>query len=154
MSNDIVPAAATGLPKSNRRLFLVAGTAMALTATLKSVAHATDPGADPIFAAIERHKELFAIFTGTCDRADEVKAKREGREVTEADEAALEAACDAEMDAAAELVAIPPTTVAGMRAAIEYIVEYDKGCVPHSCAQFLATLLESPLLAVEGAHNV
>jgi hypothetical protein len=35
MSNDIVPAASIGLPKSNRRLFLVAGSAAACGATIR-----------------------------------------------------------------------------------------------------------------------
>jgi hypothetical protein len=50
MSNDIVRASATGLPKSNRRLFLVAGTAMALTATLKGIANAAQSGDAEIIA--------------------------------------------------------------------------------------------------------
>ena len=152
MPNPTVRASATALPISSRRLFLAAGTAAAVFATVKTAAAAlTGAGVDPIFAAIERYKELFRIFCYLGARTDKVAARAEGREVTEADKEALAAASAAETAAADELIATPPVTIAGMRAAIEHIVEYDEGCEPVASACFLATLLESPLFADGGA---
>ena len=152
MPNPTIRASGTALPISSRRLFLAAGTAAAVFTTVKIAAAAiTSTDDDPIFAAIERHKQLFRIFCDLSNRTDEVAAEEEGREVTEADEAALDAASEAEMGAADELVATPPVTVAGMRAAIEHLVRYDAGCEPVALGRFLATLLESPVLAGGGA---
>jgi hypothetical protein len=69
MSNDTVPAAAIGLPKSNRRLFLVAGSAAALTATLKGIANAATTVDAEIIALSEEVLRLNAI-------ADEITETR------------------------------------------------------------------------------
>jgi hypothetical protein len=39
-------------------------------------------------------------------------------------------------------------TVAGMRAAIEYFIDFDQGCMSKARGAFLAAMLKSPLLAV------
>jgi hypothetical protein len=105
MSNDIVPTAAPGLSKSNRRLFLVAGTAAALTVTLKSAALlATEP--DPIFAAIEQHRLVrAAAYDGEHDPSDEIS--------------------DREEELLQELGKIEPTTIAGAAALLSYMVDVE-----------------------------
>jgi hypothetical protein len=49
----------------------------------------------------------------------------------------------------AELVKTPPTTLAGARAVIKYVVEWDKDCDPRASAEYLKTLLRSPIFAEE-----
>lgn len=104
---------------------------------------------DPIFAAIERHKAAWRGFMLTCDLADEVRAQQEGREVTEADTAAYEAASCNAAAAFEALIGTVPTSTAGARAAVAYLVEYDHGCVPQNSGRYLATLLRSPVLQAE-----
>ena len=153
---NIDPVNATALPRSSRRaalgLFAAASAAVLAFANGAPVVAAPLSGDDPIFDLIERHRAAFKAFCDASSRTDSVKAKNEGREVTEADEVAYEEASEAQMDLAAELIATPPITVAGMRAAIEHLIKYDAGCEPVACGQFLATLLESPVL-VGGAAN-
>jgi hypothetical protein len=50
-------------------------------------------------------------------------------------------AADAALDA---IMKTPPTSVAGARAVVEYLVEWDKGSGDYD---YLPTLLRSPLLA-------
>ena len=95
-----------------------------------------------------RHREAWRAFDADCIRTDNVVAEQEGREVTEADEAAWSAANQFEEDAFDALVTLPPVTVAGMRAAIEYFAEFESDCIPGSTEKFLSALLKSPLLAV------
>lgn len=95
---------------------------------------------DPIFAAIDRHKVAFNQVRVGFDRR---LAREQGGEVTLAER---EAACAAEDEALQDLIATIPTTVAGARAAIGYLVMLDQGCVPETSGKFLATLLKSPLL--------
>ena len=125
----------------------LAGAAIVAT---PSLALAANP--DPIFAAIEWHREAWRIFDATCGLTDNVVADREGREVTPDDEAAYEAANDAEEAALANMCETPPQTVAGMRAAIEYFVKFDTGCMPDASGAFLATLLKSPVLATKAGR--
>ena len=111
------------------RRAVMAGLAAAPVAGLPAIAGAV-AGNDPIFAAIERHKAAWSAFLPTCDLTDEVRAKKEGREVTQTDRAAHEAAGDAEIEALEALVETAPTTKAGARATIEWLNEYDRGCEP------------------------
>jgi hypothetical protein len=46
-----------------------------------------------------------------------------------------------------EIMKTPPTTPAGARAVIEYLVEWDKDGSMETSGQYLATLLRSPVLA-------
>ena len=41
---------------------------------------------------------------------------------------------------------------AGMRAAIEYFVKFDTGCMPDASGAFLATFLKSPVLATKAGR--
>ena len=130
------------------RRTILAGLAAAPVAGLPAIAGAV-AGNDPIFAAIERHKAAWSAFLPTCDLTDEVLAKQQGREVSEADEAAHEAADDAESEALDALVETAPTTKAGARAAIEWLIEYNRGCEPRDIGRFAMTLLRSPVLQSE-----
>ena len=81
---------------------------------------------DPVFALLETYKAAWARLLATENRT--------------ADYEALEAAggaCDAALD---EITTTPPTTVAGMRAVMEYLVDLDG----HS--DYLPTLLRSSIL--------
>jgi len=149
MPNLTVRASATALPNSSRRLFLAAGTAAAVCATLKTavgIAYAGAQPVDPIFAAIERHKTAWRAFSDACGLTDEVLAEEEGREVTEADEAAHNAAEEAERDAFYEAIGMAPVTVAGMRALLEYAIELEDGGGEVLWIDLGATLLKSPVL--------
>ena len=88
---------ASSVSKPSRRAML-AGLAAAPVAGLPAIAGVV-AGDDPIFAAIERHKAAWSAFLPTCDLTDEVLAKQQGRDVTEADEAIHEAASYAETEA-------------------------------------------------------
>jgi hypothetical protein len=81
---------------------------------------------DPIFKLIAAHKAAWAQFMELMT-ATTKRLKGGGR------------AADAAM---AELMKTPPTTLAGMRAIIQYVVEWDND----SGYYYLPTLLRSPLL--------
>lgn len=117
------------------------------TSVLPAVAavRPTDP-TDPIFAAIERHRLAFKVFVEASLAADEVKAERDGREVTHEAEDRLDAAIIADAEAAELLVSTAPQTKAGLAAAVAWLLEYDKGCIPDTSGRFLRALATSPLL--------
>jgi hypothetical protein len=92
-------------------------------------------------------------FGPACSRTDDVVARNEGREVTEADEAAYVAANAAEESAFEALITLPPVTVAGLRAAINYFAEFEADCIPGATDKFLTALLGSPVLAFPGASS-
>jgi hypothetical protein len=105
----------------------------------------TSPAAkheDPILDAISRHNERFRLFCALSDRAEV-----EDRAETKADKAATEAASNAEGEALEALIATAPQTIAGLRAAIEHLVQFDEGSEPVASGRFLGALLKSPLLA-------
>ena len=57
---------------------------------------------DPIFTAIERDRIAYVAFVASVNRTNKGKAAQEGREVTQADEDAYEAASGVEEDAVSE----------------------------------------------------
>jgi len=81
---------------------------------------------DPIFGLVAAHKAAWAQFMELDDR-DHETFEEGGR------------AADAAMY---ELMNTPPTTLAGMRAIIQYLVDWDND----SGYYYLPTLLRSPLL--------
>jgi hypothetical protein len=103
---------------------------------------------DPIFAAIEHHRAAEAAFVATLNPADDVFAKEHGREVTQADLDARDAAQSAGDDVLDELLATVPVSAAGARAALGYLIDYDDG---DHLAAFAPALLKSPLLT-DGAN--
>ncbi|MFO1125122.1 MAG: hypothetical protein U1E25_07460 [Methylocystis sp.] len=128
------------------RRTVMAGVAAAPVAGLPAIAGAVAED-DPIFAAIERHKAAWLAFLPTCDLTDIVLAKQQGRDITEFDEAAFDAANDAETEALEALIETEPTTKAGARAAIKWLLEYNRGCEPRDIGRFAMTILRSPALA-------
>jgi hypothetical protein len=58
------------------------------------------------------------------------------------------------LDAAkAELLETPPTTLAGARAAIAWLVEYDEPNIPETSGEYMRTLIRSPMFAQEEART-
>jgi hypothetical protein len=90
---------------------------------------------DPIFGLVAAHKAAWAQFM-ELDERDHETFEEGGR------------AADAAMY---ELMKTPPTTLAGMRAIIQYLVDLDDD----SGYYYLQTLLRSPLLVAwsERAHT-
>jgi hypothetical protein len=103
--------------------------------------------ADPIFAAIEKHRVALAAFVATLNPVDEVLAELEGREVTQAAEDAYDVASEAQDVALDEFVQTAPHTIAGMRAMLEYVVSEaeDVEFRPEDSLEIMWTLLRSPL---------
>jgi hypothetical protein len=128
----------------SRRVFLAAGPAAAVFASLSAAARAEALAVDPVFAAIARHEATELAFYAASNLTDEVMAEREGRAITPADEAEFERAEAAYDSALDELLATPPTTKAGARAALDYVIGLDRGC---PLAHFARTLRDSPILA-------
>jgi hypothetical protein len=96
---------------------------------------------DPIFAAIAR-QVAWAAFVETIGPLDNVEGEQDGTE-----ELAYMEANDAADEALEEILATPPTTLAGLPAALEYVVEIDDGCIPENGGRIAPTLLKSPLFA-------
>jgi hypothetical protein len=130
--------------KPSRRLFLAAGPASAVFAALGVAA--AFPALDPIFSAIERHKAAWSAFLETVDPLDNVEGEQEGTK----EEAAYTAASDAADEALEAFLATPPATLAGVRAALEYVVEVDSGSLPDNGGRIAETLLRSPLFGADG----
>jgi hypothetical protein len=53
----------------------------------------------------------------------------------------------------AELLETPPTTLAGARAVIAWLIEFDKPNVPETSGRYLETLSRSPIFAQEEARS-
>jgi hypothetical protein len=113
-----------------RRLLLGALTAgaAATVAAIPAVAAAETP--DAVFALLEAHKAAWARFE-EIDGSD--------HEIFTAAAGAVDAALDA-------ITSTPPTTVAGMRAVIEYLVGLD-GHSDYLPTLLRSSILRSPLLA-------
>lgn len=99
------------------------------------------PGADPIFTAIEIHREAWDVYVriDNTEPRNPALHKRAGK-------AADHALC--------LLMETAPTTLAGIRAALAYFVECDKGCIPNTSGEYLPTLLLSPVFAAETTEGV
>ena len=142
MPNRTVRASATALPKSRRAALSLFAAAPAV-AILGGAAIASSAGPDPVFSAIERHKEAHRAFEEAIRRTDEVAAEQQGREITQAERDADAAASAAESEALDALLELPPVTAAGMRAVLEHVSSLDDGYYLDALAP---TLLRSPLL--------
>jgi hypothetical protein len=104
--------------------------------------------ADPAFLALGRHKRAFGEFEAVADIEDEVKVEIEGREVTRRDRALYRVRDKAESKAFKALLETVPTTPAGVRAVIKWLMRhhgsgYDIGLM----ISYFETLLRSPVLA-------
>ena len=96
---------------------------------------------DPIFAAIERHRAAFARL-GELD-------KSHGRTAADEDIAVFERANAAEEEALSALLETVPTSIAGIIAALKYLLEFNDDDSGEAIGEFVRTLVQSPLLAEE-----
>jgi hypothetical protein len=151
MPNATLRANARPMPKNKRPPRDMAALDTAIARVIP------DPGApaalvDPIFAAIERHRTAWAPY--------EAALKRTGPFVgppPQALEDAKNAAGDAEMAAANELLATTPTTLVGLGELLRYAAEMDPGSVPDSPQDFkafVAALARSPVFPRTASHDV
>ena len=108
---------------------------------------AADAPADPILAAIERHRAAWLAVGDLCRAIDDVAAARRGHKVTQGDLDAYERVSATSEHALEELLATPPESLEGLREAITYILGFDAGFFADLAGPFLATLLKSPILA-------
>jgi hypothetical protein len=141
---NVVPADRRGFLKA-----LAGAAALASsTAALEAVANQ-----DPIFAAIETHRRREAEFDDICHLTDGVAAAEEGRQVTEADEAAYELVNGRAEEALESLAAEIPQSVRGIRALLSYFAdELDLAYAPAEIVEgCMRSILASPALA-GGSH--
>ena len=82
-----------------------------------------DAASPTLFLAIARQGAALLAFEEWCNVTDDVRAKQEGRTISEADYAAFEAAEKAEAAARAAVFLEPIATVADLRAAVEWAHE-------------------------------
>jgi hypothetical protein len=108
---------------------LTAGAA-ASVAAIPAIVDAEPP--DPVLALVEAHKAAWARLLRIEDLTDD-------HETLEAAGRAVDVALDA-------ITSTPPTTVAGMRAVMEYLVELD-GHMDYLPTLLRSSILRSPLLA-------
>lgn len=93
--------------------------------------------ADPVFAAIERHRAAERAWVAAEDECDLSRASRSG----------AAAALGEELEAFHALVTQPPATVEGMRLMIEYIVDVcNRRDAQDDLVTLASTLLKSPVL--------
>jgi hypothetical protein len=104
--------------------------AMASVAAIPVIAAAAEP--DPVFRLLEAHKAAWARLLRIENQTDDYDTLEEaGRAV----DVALN-----------EITTTPPTTVAGMRADMEYLVELD-GHMDYLPTLLRSSILRSPVLA-------
>jgi len=104
--------------------------------------------ADPIFGLIEKHLAADDAYGAAAVRCDDVAAVAEWREITDADQAALNAAIGDEVAACgAVLSAVATTTPAGVLAAISWILRIEGHSMPDTCYDLLTAIEQSPALA-------
>jgi hypothetical protein len=102
---------------------------------------------DPIFAAIAQHSVARDALIEAIPRADKVTARLEGREVTKADEDAMEALNLDEEAAFLELFVIVPTTLEGRRALLQHLVQRDEDGSSEPIGEIAAKMLRLPMFA-------
>lgn len=106
---------------------------------------ATYAAYDPIFAAIESHKESVRAVDVANNVTDLAAAEREGRVVTAADGIAGLEASDAEGRTLGEVLRLAPVTEAGMLAVLRYVAALDNGFF---LSERVSSLLKSPAPAL------
>ncbi len=102
---------------SNAAGLAAGGTALALAAPLP--AGAATP--DPVFAMIERHRELSAAFDVAVKNADNLEEHPEQESL----DAIVDDTSDALLDHADALIITEPTTVAGIAAVMRYFASLE-----------------------------
>jgi hypothetical protein len=130
-------------PTRRAALYALTGASALAIPAINALAAATP---DPVFPAIQRHQAACKAVAVWLPAIDEVAVARKGHEVSQADREAFERTMAFEDQSFLELLATSPTSLAGMRAAIEYMLAFEDGFLSESARPFLATLLKSPLL--------
>jgi len=107
-----------------RLLTVVAGGAVA--AAIPAADARAEPGnaADPIYAAIERHKQAAAVYDAATDvraRFNDINMNDEQRKQLAVLEDAADEAWDPREEAAIDLLNTKPTTLAGIVALCRYV---------------------------------
>jgi hypothetical protein len=97
--------------------------------------------ADPVLAIV-------AKLRATWHRLGEVLEETKGCDGPLVDE--VQRVLDA---AKAELLETPPTTLAGAREAIAWLVELDEPNIPETSGEYMRTLIRSPIFAQEEARS-
>ena len=143
---DSLPYLHPTLASPSRRTMIGALAAVPVASAPVLAAAAVEPD-DPTFALIEAHEKALLDLRDVCDRDDEVRAREEGRVVTEADKKAVKDANDREMRAAVLLCTTPPRTVAGFRALLKYIRGVDLEFEAVEMNDLIHSLSRSPILA-------
>jgi hypothetical protein len=109
---------------------------------------------DPVFAAIAAHRSAWAAEMAAMDRADAALAREQGRTVTPADVEANKQAKRATDDAMTALQQTAPVTMAGLGAAIAYLIEWDERQMGRDARDGIQALLRAPLFEVKPRKNV
>jgi selenocysteine lyase/cysteine desulfurase len=104
--------------KTTRRAVLAGAAALPALAIIPATALGAG-AVDPIFAAIERHRQAEATYVAACNEPTD-QAKEQARE----DRA--NKLCGRSSDALGELVAMTPTTLAGCAAVLRYLETHEK----------------------------
>jgi hypothetical protein len=121
----------TRLPiDTNRRRFLSVAASGAVAAALPVAAFANS--SDPIFAAIERHRELSADYTAAVD----ISSKLEDGPEFEAADAIAGDRCDDLLNHADALIRLKPTTTAGVIALMRYVASLEEWQTPREPDEF------------------
>jgi hypothetical protein len=126
----------------SRRIMLARIPAVALAATAIVPLTAVADRLDPVFAKIKLAEQVDIELGKVCHLTDEALAKREGRIVTEADEAIVEAAYAASRKAEDDLIATIPLTLAGVHAMLSVtndLIDWDR------YEEIIETILQSPV---------
>ena len=99
----------------------------------------------PVLEAVGAHRNAHQRFERAVDATDDTVAKREGRAITDADEAERDEAGAAEARALRRLVRTRPTTVEGLRALIGYSASCfrEHGWDEAALSQLLTSIMES-----------
>jgi hypothetical protein len=147
MPNATLRANARTLPEATTRraalgAIIAAGAAgaTALAASADVIPRALSAELDPVLA-------LAAKVRAAWNRVEEIITEQGDDEGERCDEAwrLFEAAH-------AELLETPPTTLAGARAAIAWLIEYDEPNIPETSGEYMRTLIRSPIFAQEEAR--
>src|ERR1035437_79114 len=104
---------------TTRRAILAGTAALPALAIIPARAVAAAGGVDPIFAAIEKHRQIEAAFVAACNEHVE-KAREPAREDR------VVKLGHRSSNALGELVAMTPTTVAGCAAVLRYLETHEK----------------------------
>jgi hypothetical protein len=122
-----------------------------MSAPVKASKHAAGPEPqDPVFTAIERHRQAWEAFGEAAKRADTIQAGRDGRTVTPDEESAYHASSEFEAGARKAFLRTLPSTEAGIVAGLKHAAQIDKNYGSKSrLRKFAKTLRESPMIAAK-----